>query len=100
MCDEGGVEDTDFGLQESFQIDDGQLDPFEKHECYVFGWETGTLAAHAENEMQEWSSLVHVANWSRVEDALLKRGRTFTTEVHCDTWMTVYVEAYDAGQYD
>jgi hypothetical protein len=65
--------DRDFGLVRRFLIDDGQLDGFAPHECFVLGYELAIIDK-AVSRGESFSQPVHSANRERIE-VMLKECR-------------------------
>lgn len=90
-------EGKDFGLVESFAIDEGQLDSLSKQDCFVLGYELATIATKAETDSGRFSSLIHASNLDRIKAALEKRGRKFRANWMAgdigEEWVQLFVEA-------
>lgn len=65
---------ADFGLIKSFGVDDGELDPFSRQECFVLGYELAQVDSLLK-EGVEFSRPVHAANQQRIEDTFDKADR-------------------------
>lgn len=70
-----------WGLVKSFNIDDGQLDEFQKHECFVLGYELATIDALLEKK-EAFCRSVHAANQDRIRAACITAKKHFRL-----TWM-------------
>lgn len=88
--------DKEFGLEESFNIDDGQLEGMTPQEIFVLGYELGSISIEAEHNAENFHRLAHIDNQSRIEAALAKRERQFEVKfAHDDQserWFEVYVK--------
>lgn len=75
---------AEFGLVESFQIDDGSLDGLSRQECFVLGYEFLQFC-HALNSFSEGNNhLVHIANAGRLAKAAESRGKKMTVRYLSD----------------
>lgn len=69
---------ADYGLIESFQCDDGQLDGLSPAMCFTLGYEFAEIC-HALKLFRFGNrGLVHVENVERLNAAAAKRGRKVT----------------------
>lgn len=64
---------ADFGLIESFGVDDGELDGLSLQECFVLGYEFATITSRVDNGETEFETLIHMSNAVRLERALQER---------------------------
>lgn len=69
--------DKEFVLEESFNIDDGQLEGMTPQEIFVLGYELGAISLEAEHNDNNFHRLAHIDNQGRIEQALIKRERQF-----------------------
>jgi len=68
--------DGEFGLADSFGVDNGELDAYEKHVCFVLGVEWQNVVSTVDMiKDRELNFTVHTANKDRLEAALLRRDR-------------------------
>ena len=70
---------ADFGLIKSFDIDDGQLDAYEKSQCFVLGYELAKIDAMLE-QPGAIEQPFQRQNIERVEKSLFDSGRDGTIE--------------------
>ncbi len=69
----------DFGLVDSFGVDNGELDAYEKHVCFVLGAEWQNVVSTADqNPERALTFTVHAANKDRLQAALDRRQRVIT----------------------
>lgn len=69
---------SQFGLIETFDIDDGQLEGHTPAGCFVLGYELARISEWAEHRPEAMAGLlVHASNQSRVAAALTLRNRRF-----------------------
>lgn len=74
------VSDAEFGLVESFGIDDGQLEGLRPQECFVLGYELADISRRVDESNKGFSCLFHAENRQRISNALIKRNRRFKME--------------------
>lgn len=88
--------EKEFGLEESFNIDDGQLEGMTPQEIFVLGYELGAISLEAEHNHENFHRLAHIDNQGRIEKALTKRDRQFDVKFSHDDqserWFEVYVK--------
>lgn len=65
----------EFGLVDSFGIDNGELEPFEKSVCFVLGCEWNHVIKTVDQHPQELNFTVHSANKDRLTASITKRNR-------------------------
>lgn len=76
---------SDFGLIESFNIDDGELDGRNRQECFVLGYELAQVSA----ELESGAILekpIHADNADRIRAAAKKRNRAIEIIPYHDDW--------------
>lgn len=85
---------SDFGLIQSFDVDDGQLDEFRRNECFVLGYELCLIDEELKRP-EPINRPIHSANQDRVRKSCEKSGREFKlTWPHDDSseeWMHLEV---------
>ena len=91
---------TDYAMIDSFYIDNGELDGFEKHECFVLGVEwCQVIRTVDDNPDDNQYFIVHAANQSRLDTALRTRGRklrwVWPVDDQSEEWISLYVDAED-----
>lgn len=69
-----------FGLIESFNIDDGQLDDCSKQSCFVLGYEFCQVCHKLDSFSSGNGQLIHVANLDRLRSAAAKRSKVLTVK--------------------
>lgn len=68
--------DGEFRMLDSFQIDNGELDGFERHVCFVLGCEWQQVVSCVDqNPDRELNFTVHLANKDRLQAAMDRRKR-------------------------
>ena len=91
--------DSDFGLVEPFDIDDGQLDGNTPQENFVLGYELADISMRAEWDPDGFNKPIHADNKDRIEKALKKRGRmfrcTWPTDDRSEQWLDLSVAPMD-----
>ena len=68
------MSDGEYGLQESFHIDNGELDGFRPNEIFVLGYELAMISGLGESQSDPIAKTVHAANHERIDRALENRG--------------------------
>lgn len=71
------VMDGEFGLVESFGVDDGELDGKTPQECFVLGYEMAQVCHEVDSDPEEINKTVHADNIDRITAAMKKREREF-----------------------
>lgn len=66
---------AEFGLIESFDCDDGQLDGLTAAACFVLGYEFASICYEMSAFAASPPRLVHLHNKDRIEKAAKNRGR-------------------------
>lgn len=69
--------DREFGLIESFNIDNGELDGLTPQEVFVLGYQLASISVKAELHDGPFHAVFNAANWDRIEVAMSKRDRHF-----------------------
>ncbi len=86
---------ANFGLVKSFDIDDGQLDDFERHVCFTMGYELA-LIDEALKRPEAISRLVSSRNSQRIKKACQDAGRRWSLVWmqgdSSEEWMQLEVE--------
>jgi hypothetical protein len=72
-----------YGLVKSFDIDHGELDGIERHECFVLGYELA-LIDESLKRPEPIEKPVHVYNRERIEKACHDAQREFTLNFMAD----------------
>lgn len=86
---------AEYGLVESFGVDNGELDGLAAHECFTLGYELALV--HADLDKPEaFTRTVRVENRERIERAAEKRNRRISlTYMHADaseSWLHLQAE--------
>ena len=88
--------DSEFSLQDSFYVDDGELDGLDRANCFVLGCEWNHIIKTIEQDSNELNFIVHSNNKFRIEKAIEKRNRkykwTWPTGDISENWM--YLKVY------
>lgn len=71
---------AEFGLVESFGIDDGQLGACSREEAFVLGYEFCKMCNSLTLFESRNSELIHVENVERVQAAAKKRGKSLSVK--------------------
>jgi len=94
------MENAEFGLVESFDIDNGELDGLTPQNCFVLGFELAQIIALARHPGGSQRP-VHLANKARIEKHLRKAPRQFKLEYMPDgseTWAWLALEPISGEQ--
>lgn len=87
---------SEWGLEKSFGVDNGELDDFERHECFVLGYELALVDERLKSG-EAFSMPIHVANRPRV--ILSCKGRlmsmTFCHDDPSEDWTNLVVYKRD-----
>lgn len=91
--------DANFGLVDSFDIDNGELDGFEKNVCFVLGCEWQNVISTVDlNKDRALNFTVHSANKDRLQAAMERRKRAtvwvWPSDDRSEEW--VYLEVLPA----
>lgn len=84
----------EFGLLDSFGIDDGELEHLDRHECFVLGVEWQTFRQELDKCRRygrgEFKQLVHASNEQRLSELADKYGFTVSRTLENDSWATLH----------
>lgn len=90
---------ADFGIVESFNIDDGQLDGLTPQQCFVLGYELADLSRQAELDPAGFGGPVHAINRDRIQAAMYKRNRkcgfAWSGDDKSESWLQLWVAPKD-----
>lgn len=84
-----------YGLKKSFNIDNGELDQLRRNECFVLGYELGSI-----DELLKlpaaFAKPVHPENQERVNKSCVDSGREFSLKWMAgdasESWLQLIVE--------
>ena len=89
------MDDKEFGLVRSFNIDNGELDGETSQQCFVLGYELAQVDEALKNPLA-FARPVHSQNRERIENACKDANRTFTLRYMADdpseSWLWLSVE--------
>lgn len=87
---------AEFGSVEPFGIDDGQIAEKTPQECFVLGYEMGSIVAKIESRCEIRGQLIHSDNRERIEEFGSRRGAvcraTWMPDDVSESWMLLNVE--------
>lgn len=91
---------AEFGLVQSFDIDNGELDGQSSQQCFVLGYEFSRIVRLLKQD-SAISRPVHAANRDRIEKSCRESGREFSlswaTDDSSESWMHLEVAPDETG---
>lgn len=104
LADVHAMSEADFGMVESFGIDDGELDEMSPQECFVLGYELAVVSSSAERDYWEFDLTVHAANIDRIENTLKRHNRQWSwmwpSDDKSESWVYLKVMGDDSEAND
>lgn len=88
---------TTWGLQEPFDIDNGELDGLRPQDCFVLGAEWQLVSQQLDSG-EAFSRPLHLANSERIKRMCIRRGRKFRTKPNGLEWLWLEV-AGEGGEF-
>jgi len=86
---------SEYGLVKSFDIDDGQLDGIEPHQCFVLGYELASID-EALKRPEPFAKPVRIENRERIikacDDSKRIYGLTFMQDDVSESWLWLEVQ--------
>lgn len=87
---------SEFGLIDSFYVDDGELDGLSPANCFVLGCEWSKIIDTIDSDYGQLRFIVHSNNQFRIEKAIEKRNRkyewTWPANDSSEDW--IYLKVY------
>lgn len=92
-------DEANFGCDEPFGVDNGELLGIPSHQCFVLGYELADISRQADFVADGFGQPVRAENQERIKRALTKRQRkfslTYMTNDSSESWMQLWVAPKD-----